>query len=116
MKFDLCDPGRHFALIVPQRASRCPALLNAIYSASARHLSCLDKDQKDHGVEYLLRQLPVIHADTAVEYHTRCIEYLVAHSDLPDAVFDENLLAASLVLRLYEELDGMIPPKLYGLQ
>lgn len=50
--------------------------------------------------------MPNIRADSAVEYHTRCIEQLVALSDHPHAAFDENLLAASVILRLYEELDG----------
>lgn len=51
--------------------------------------------------------MPNIRADSAVEYHTRCIEQLVALSNHPHAAFDENLLAASVILRLYEELDGI---------
>jgi hypothetical protein len=94
-------------LIVPQRAGQCPALLNAIYAASARHLSRLDQYQKDHEVDYLRKRIPDIHPDTAIEYHNICIKYLVALTDHFPAVFDENLLAASVILRLYEELDGM---------
>ena len=103
----MCDPERHFALTVPQRATQCPALLYAIYAASARHLSGLAEDQIRNQPEHLGRRLQHIHADTAVEYHTTCIEHLVALSDHPHAAFDENLLAASVVLRLHEELDGM---------
>ncbi|PVH73459.1 hypothetical protein DL98DRAFT_351011, partial [Cadophora sp. DSE1049] len=104
--FDLCDMERHFALIVPQRARDCPALLNAIYTASARHLCRIDQYKKQNSVEYLEKCLADLHIDTAVEYHSRCIQHLVSVSDDPDAVYDENLLAASIILRFYEELDA----------
>lgn len=106
LKFDLCDLERHFALIVPQRARDCPALLNAIYTASARHLCRHDQYKNQNSVEYLQKCLSDLHIDTAVEYHSRCIQHLVSVSDDPDAVYDENLLAASIILRFYEELDG----------
>jgi hypothetical protein len=41
-----------------------------------------------------------------VEYHSLCIEHLVSVSDDPEALFDENLLVASIILRFYEEVDG----------
>ncbi|TVY34701.1 hypothetical protein LOCC1_G006819 [Lachnellula occidentalis] len=107
--FDLCDPERHFALVVPQRSQHCPALLNAIYTASARHLCRLDQYRKDDGVEYLEKRLPDLHMETAVEYHSRSIEHLVAVSHDSEAVFDENLLVASIILRFYEEVDGQSP-------
>ena len=106
-QFDMCDSDRHFGLVVPQRAKNCPALLNAIYTASARHLSRLDQYRKDNELKYLGNRLPHLQTETAIEYHTRCIEYLSVVSHDPDAVFDENLLAASVILRLYEEIDGI---------
>lgn len=124
-KFDLCDPERHFALVVPQRASQCPTLLSAIYTASARHLCRLAQYRKDGVVEYLGKRLPDLRIETAVrdsqyvdksmkkgnshvqvEYHSECINHLVALSNDPEAVYDENLLAASVILRFYEEVDG----------
>ncbi|KAJ6050955.1 uncharacterized protein N7446_005583 [Penicillium canescens] len=63
--FDSCDLARHFALVAPYRAPSCPALLYAIFSVSARHLT-----------------------GDATE------------------VQDENLLAAAVILRFYEELDA----------
>ncbi|KFY90556.1 hypothetical protein V500_05116 [Pseudogymnoascus sp. VKM F-4518 (FW-2643)] len=106
LEFDLCDPERHFALVVPLRARHCPALLNAIYTASARHLCRLDQYKKGNVVEYLEKQLPDLNIETAVEYHSRCIDHLVSVSDDPEAVFDENLLLASIILRFYEEVDA----------
>lgn len=104
--FDLCDPERHFALTVPQRAGNCPALLSAIYTAAARHLCRLAQYRKDGVVEYLGKRLPDLRMETAVEYHSQCINYLVELSNDPEAVYDENLLAASVILRFYEEVDA----------
>lgn len=91
---------------MPQRARHCPALLNAIYTASARHLCRLDQYRNENAVQYLDKVLPDLQIQTAVEYHSRCIEHLVALSDDPEAVFDENLLVASIILRFYEEVDA----------
>jgi hypothetical protein len=57
-------------------------------------------------VEYLEKRLADLQIETAVEYHSRCIEHLVSVSHDPEAIFDENLLAASIILRFYEEVDG----------
>jgi len=57
-------------------------------------------------VEYLDKQLTDLHIETAVKYHSRCIEHLVSVSDDPEAIFDENLLLAAIILRFYEEVDG----------
>ncbi|KAH8671757.1 hypothetical protein BGZ60DRAFT_485420 [Tricladium varicosporioides] len=104
--FDLCDPERHFALVVPQRSGQCPALLNAIYTASARHLCRSEQYKKENTVEYLEKRLTNLQIETAVEYHSRCIESLVSVSDDPEAIYDENLLVASIILRFYEEVDA----------
>lgn len=58
-------------------------------------------------MEYVEKRLADLHIETAVEYHSRCIQHLVSVSDDPEAVYDENLLAASIILRFYEEVDGM---------
>jgi hypothetical protein len=110
-KFDLCDPERHFALVVPQRARSCPPLLNAIFTASARHLSRLDKYKTAQGVRYLGKPLPDLNVETAIHYHDRAIAHLIQLCNNPDQVHDENLLAAATILRFYEEVDGMLFPK-----
>lgn len=107
-KFDLCDPERHFALVVPQRARSCPPLLNAIFTASARHLSRLNKYKTPHGVKYLDKLLPDLNVETAIHYHERAITHLIQLCNNPDQVHDENLLAAASILRFYEEVDGML--------
>jgi hypothetical protein len=106
--FDLCDLERHFTLHVPLRAASCPALLNAIYTASARHLCRLSqyKDGTTGCVSYMGHQLPGLNSESAVEYHSKCIEHLLEASTTPSALYDENLLAASIILRFYEEVDA----------
>ena len=92
--------------MVPLRANNCPALLYAVYTASARHLCRLPKFRQKGEVEYLGKRLPDLCIETAVEYHSRCIEHLVSLSNNREALFDEDFLAASVILRFYEEVDG----------
>ncbi|QDS73628.1 hypothetical protein FKW77_002104 [Venturia effusa] len=87
---DLCDLKRHFALVVPHRAASCPPLLNAIFAASARHLS------RVAGAE----------AWIADNYHSECLKSLIPLLNNSAALKDENLLAAMIILRQYEEFES----------
>lgn len=88
--FDLADPGRHFELLVPQRAAICPTLLNAVFAASARHLSRVtDFD-------------PFV----ADGYHQKCLKHLIPMLSDTTAIMDENLLAATVILRYLEEVES----------
>ena len=49
--------------------------------------------------------LPKLTPDTALKYHNACIAYLIKLSSDPEHVRDENLLAAAVILRYYEEID-----------
>ncbi|UDD59891.1 hypothetical protein AFCA_007309 [Aspergillus flavus] len=103
--FDTCDPSRHFAKVVPQRAANCPALLYAILSASARHLS-RSQYLRTNEVLCLGKKLPFLGDDAALEYQSSCISQLMSLSGNPAEVADENLLAAAVILRFYEEVDS----------
>ncbi|KAF4965263.1 hypothetical protein FSARC_6913 [Fusarium sarcochroum] len=87
--FDLCDSRRHFANVVPPRAATCPTLLNAIFALSSRHLS-------------LNAQYDPYAAD---RYHQECLKHLTTISSNSLALNDDNLLAATILLRTLEELD-----------
>ncbi|CVK97930.1 related to ARCA protein [Fusarium mangiferae] len=87
--FDLCDSRRHFANIVPPRAASCPTLLNAIFALSSRHLS-------------LNAQYDPYASD---RYHQACLRHLTTISNDSSALNDDNLLAATILLRTLEELD-----------
>ncbi|KAI1118511.1 hypothetical protein F5Y14DRAFT_438495 [Nemania sp. NC0429] len=89
---DCCDPLQHFELTVPERASTCHTLLNAILAIAARHLShTTDFDQL-----------------ASNRYHDECLKYLIPMMNHSSAVADENIFAATIILRMLEEMDGSL--------
>ncbi|GLA77868.1 hypothetical protein AtubIFM55763_010059 [Aspergillus tubingensis] len=105
--FDIGDPSQSFTTIVPQRARTSPPLLDAVLSTSARHFSTLPQDQqlqitRRYGLPHGL----TIDEPSTLHYHNRCIAHLRSVSTEPNAILDENLLAAVVTLRFYEELDS----------
>ncbi|KAI2468008.1 hypothetical protein F4781DRAFT_286537 [Annulohypoxylon bovei var. microspora] len=86
---DLCDPHRHFELVVPERAASCLTLLNAIFAIAARHLS--------HTTDFD----PL----ASNRYHDECLKYLIPMLNHASTVSDENLFAATIILRMLEEMD-----------
>lgn len=92
---DLCDQGRrHFATVVPQRAAVCMLLFNAILAASAKRLS----------------RISDLDALVVDKYHQICIRLLIPSLSISDAVADENVLTAIVLLRFMEELDVPVSP------
>jgi len=87
---DLTDPERQFQEEVPRRALASPILLNAILAVSARHLS-------------RIRGYDPYAAD---QYHQECLAHLIPVLNDTAAVLDENLLAATVILRTFEELES----------
>ncbi|KAI9163571.1 Succinyl-diaminopimelate desuccinylase [Paramyrothecium foliicola] len=87
--FDMCDDGLHFARVVPRRAMSCPALMNAMLAAAAKHLSRVDNFDR-------------LVVD---QYHQKCLDLLIPALSDSTAVTDENLLPAIVILRFMEELD-----------
>ncbi|OTA90407.1 hypothetical protein M434DRAFT_13980 [Hypoxylon sp. CO27-5] len=86
---DLCDPLRHFEFVVPERAAVCHTLLNAIFAIAARHLS--------HTTNFD----PL----ASNRYHDECLKYLIPMLNHESTVSDENLFAATIILRMLEEMD-----------
>ncbi|KAJ5626064.1 hypothetical protein N7510_002373 [Penicillium lagena] len=104
--FDICDGERHFACTVPLRARTCPPLLNAIYTASARHLSRVKRYYYGNQVHYGGKVLPNLTPETAIRYHNECIAHFMSLSEHSRETQNENLLAAAVILRFYEEVDS----------
>ncbi|KAL2807840.1 hypothetical protein BJX63DRAFT_57520 [Aspergillus granulosus] len=103
---DFCDPDRHFQFVVPQRARQCPPLMNAILAASARHLTRVPKNRTISGaVKYDGRILHDLTDETALHYHNKCIHDLLTLGVSPEQTRNEDLLAAGIILRFYEEVD-----------
>ncbi|KAI0189968.1 hypothetical protein EV127DRAFT_481420 [Xylaria flabelliformis] len=89
---DCCDPHQHFELIVPERANSCHSLLNAILAIAARHLS--------HTTDFD----PL----ASNRYHDECLKFLIPMMNHSSAVADENLFAATIILRMLEEMEGSL--------
>ncbi|MCJ1259177.1 hypothetical protein MMC24_007013 [Lignoscripta atroalba] len=87
--FDLCDPLRSFATLVPQRAAICPPLLYAVFAVSARHLN----------------RISSYDPYAADRYYEKCLNHLKQMMYDEVAIMDENLLAATVILRWLEEVD-----------
>lgn len=84
-------------------------MLNAIFTAAARHLTLFPEYRSPGGhVVYEGIILPTLTKDTCVRYHNACIAYLKKLADDPQDVQDENLLAAAVIERYYGELDAAL--------
>ncbi|KUJ06789.1 uncharacterized protein LY89DRAFT_726203 [Mollisia scopiformis] len=86
---DLCDPAQHFQVEVPRRAGTCPILLNAIFALSARHLNLTGSYD----------------SLASNRYHQECLKYLIPMLNNTATVSDETLFAATIILRVLEEID-----------
>ncbi|KAF1844633.1 uncharacterized protein K460DRAFT_95343 [Cucurbitaria berberidis CBS 394.84] len=87
--FDMIDHECHFGVHVVQRAKQNSTLMNAILALSARHLSrTTDFD-------------PYI----ADAYYQRCFDTLIPALNENVAIKEESLLAATIILRLLEEMN-----------
>lgn len=105
-QFDAGNPMRHFELLVPQLARRCPPLLNAIFTAASKHLASIEKYKDKKGkIIYEGIELPRLNSNTSLNYHNACIAYLRKLSGDREQVQDESFLAAAVILRYFEELD-----------
>lgn len=89
-QLDLCDPLRHFELVVPERAATCETLLNAILAIAARHLSWTSDFD------------PL----ASNRYHDECLRCLTPMLNHTATLSDENLFAATIILRMLEEMEG----------
>ncbi|KAI4601060.1 hypothetical protein KJ359_012247 [Pestalotiopsis sp. 9143b] len=87
--FDLCDNQRHFAVEVPRRAIACPTLLNAIFALSSRHLSMGER----------------FDPYAADRYQQECLNQLSAIILDSSNLSNDDLLAATILLRTLEEMD-----------
>ncbi|KAJ9143888.1 Arca-like protein [Pleurostoma richardsiae] len=86
---DLCDPVQSFEVTVPSRAGTCSILVNAIFAVAAKHLShisAFDRYASDR-------------------YHQECLDILIPLLSHDATVSDENLFAATIILRVWEEME-----------
>ncbi|GFF81050.1 hypothetical protein IFM61392_04519 [Aspergillus lentulus] len=103
--FDHCDNRRHFQFVVPCRAQHCPTLRYAIFAVSARHLCRLPQYRTRRGILYGGQLLPHLQTSSAVEYMLKCIHGLAEFPNIQDPTHQENIMAAAVILRQYEEME-----------
>jgi hypothetical protein len=90
VQLDLCDPKQHFQTEVPQRAGTCQILLNAVFALASRHLS----------------RIGSYDSFASNRYHQKCLTYLIPMLNDTATVSDESLFAATIILRVLEEMDS----------
>ena len=88
VKVDACNEACHFATDVPRRALRIPMVLYAILAMASRY-------------EAILKGVADLEASI---YHGRCLKLLIQALSGSKETYDENLLVAVIILRLYEEI------------
>jgi hypothetical protein len=100
-QLDLCDPVRSFETIVPHRASTCTVLINAIFALSSRHMSHIQKIESDGRADPK-------HVDplSTLRYGNLCSVKLRPVLEYDETMSDENMFAAAIILRVWEEMDG----------
>lgn len=87
---DVCDLCQSFETVVPPRAGRCKVLLNAIFALAAKHLA--------HTTSY--------DPYASDRYHQECLNVLIPIlSHEQHTLSDENLFAATIILRVWEEME-----------
>ncbi|KAK3192171.1 hypothetical protein K4F52_001800 [Lecanicillium sp. MT-2017a] len=106
--FDVTDPSDHFRVVVPERALQSKVVLNALLAISALHFnSTLPKNTTQ---DARIRVDPVL-ADV---YHTECIGMLITLINEEESATNDDVLAAAVILRKFEEMRGYVTEKDYG--
>lgn len=89
---DICDTNNHFANEVPRRALHVPLLAYSLIAVASRQLSFISS---------------IGNVDPAV-YYSQALGLLIAKLSGPVEDLDENILAALILLRTYEEVTGRL--------
>ncbi len=104
-KLDPCDPHQSFELIVPRRARTCEVLFNAVLAFAARHKA------NTTGIPTSDSKI-MSYEDIAIECQKKCLFVLMAMIKDEQELTDENSFAATVILRVVEEMEGQLhePP------
>ncbi|KAJ0162271.1 hypothetical protein CTA2_4825 [Colletotrichum tanaceti] len=90
MWVDICDAKRHFGTEVPKRACRSPLLAYSIIALASRSLCCIrGADDSEPST-----------------YYSHALQILIPMLDSSLEAQNEEVLAAIVILRQYEEMNG----------
>lgn len=87
---DICNQDQAFGRLVPRMAFLSPVLLTSIFAAAAKHTSKTGEPTNP----------------TAEQYFQECLDHLIPMLNDPEAVVEDYLLAAVVILRVMEEMDS----------
>ncbi|XPT00061.1 hypothetical protein M3J09_009223 [Ascochyta lentis] len=109
--FDTTDRDAHYTLTLPHRAMNSPVLLYAICTVSSRLLTSwwYSKASKPTVLHFDNIPLPELDESSAIHYHNACLGLLLDFANIPvdkaNAEAHADALAATTILRTYEQLD-----------
>ena len=107
-QLDLCDPIQSFETIVPQRAKSYIILYQAMLALAARHL----ENEARHAQTFQEPPLWKRYEVTSLKLHGKCLKYILKWKAAGNAMPDEYLVAAAIILRVFEEMEGVSPKEL----
>lgn len=87
---DACDLSLRFTLEVPKRALQTPIILYAILAVSSRHQAFVADHRNQHEADF---------------YQSRCVNLVIDALSSVETTYDDNLLVAVVLLRVYEEIE-----------
>lgn len=102
IKFDVTNPYDHFRVVVPERAQRSEVILNAVLAISSLHHNSALSAQDESA-----RRVDPVLADV---YHTKCIGMLITLINEELSATNDDVLAAAVILRKFEEMRGQSLP------
>ncbi|KAM3417432.1 hypothetical protein BST61_g5678 [Cercospora zeina] len=88
---DVCDAQMHFTHGLPRQAMSRPMVLYALLALASRHLSVMSRQSEEPA--------------EAAFYHGQCLKFVIEQLQGPEALYDDNLLASVVCLRIYEEIN-----------
>ncbi|KAF2208648.1 hypothetical protein CERZMDRAFT_48636 [Cercospora zeae-maydis SCOH1-5] len=88
---DVCDAQMHFTHELPRQAMSRPMVLYALLALASRHLSVMSRQSEEPA--------------EAAFYHGQCLKFVIEQLQGPEALYDDNLLASVVCLRIYEEIN-----------
>lgn len=87
---DVCDLSSHCTHEIPRRAMQKPMMLYAILATSSRHVAILVGQPEPAEASF---------------YHGQCLRLVIEQLAGPETLYDDNLLATVVCLRIYEEIE-----------
>ncbi|KAF7194924.1 Transcription activator AMTR1 [Pseudocercospora fuligena] len=87
---DVCDLSCHMTHELPRRAMQKPMVLYSLLAVSSRHLAIATNQPEPAEASF---------------YHGQCLKLVIEQLSGPESSYDDSLLATTVCLRIYEEIE-----------